>query len=59
MLAEVRNGNFAARMPDDKNGIDGKICEALNDIIVINEILVGELNLARNTIGKREGSTTG
>ncbi|MCK7557239.1 HAMP domain-containing protein [Chitinophaga sedimenti] len=51
VLAEVKNGNFSARMPIDSLGISGKICDTLNDIISLNETLVDELNLARNTIG--------
>ncbi|WP_295128189.1 HAMP domain-containing protein [uncultured Chitinophaga sp.] len=51
VLAEVKNGNFSARMPMDNLGISGKICDTLNDIIALNETLVEELNLARNTIG--------
>ena len=38
-------------MPIDKLGINGKICDTLNDIISLNEILVEELTVARNTIG--------
>src|SRR3954470_6624625 len=53
ILAEIKNGNFSARMPIDKIGISGKICDTLNEIISLNEILVQELNLARNTIGKQ------
>ena len=52
VLTEVRNGNFSVRMPMDKIGLDGKICDILNDIISLNESLVDELNQARNTIGK-------
>ena len=40
-------------MPIDKMGINGKICDTLNDIISLNEILVEELTVARNTIGKQ------
>ncbi|HEV8504435.1 MAG TPA: HAMP domain-containing protein, partial [Chitinophagaceae bacterium] len=53
VLAEVRNGNFSVRMPIDKLGLNGKICDTLNDIISLNEILVEELTVARNTIGKQ------
>ncbi len=52
-LSEVKNGNFSVRMPVDKVGIAGKICDTLNDIISLNETLVEELTLARNTIGKQ------
>ena len=53
VLGEIRNGNFSVRMPIDKMGINGKICDTLNDIISLNEILVEELTVARNTIGKQ------
>ncbi len=53
VLTEVKNGNFSARMPVDNTGLTGKICDTLNDIISLNETLVEELNLARNTIGKQ------
>jgi HAMP domain-containing protein len=52
VLSEVKNGNFAARMPADSIGLSGKICDTMNDIIALNETLVEELALARNTIGK-------
>src|SRR6478752_6558364 len=53
VLSEVKNGNFTVRMPIDKVGVSGKICDTLNDIIAMNENLVQELSLARNTIGKQ------
>jgi HAMP domain-containing protein/signal transduction histidine kinase/CheY-like chemotaxis protein len=53
LLAEVRNGNFTVRMPIDKLGISGKICDTLNDIISLNERLMLELTKAGNTIGKQ------
>jgi HAMP domain-containing protein/signal transduction histidine kinase/CheY-like chemotaxis protein len=53
VLSEVRNGNFSVRMPLDKIGISGKICDMINDIISINETFVQQLTLARNTIGKQ------
>ena len=53
VLAEVRNGNFSARLPIDRTGISGKICDTLNDIISLNETLVQELDVAKKTIGKQ------
>ena len=40
VLSEVRDGNFSVRLPVDKVGIDGKICDTLNEIITYNELLV-------------------
>ena len=53
ILSEVKNGDFTVRMPIDRVGISGKICDTLNEIISLNEILFRELTLARNTIGKQ------
>src|SRR5688572_32986090 len=51
LLLEVKEGNFRVRMPGDKLGISGKICDTLNGIIQLNEALFEELTKARNTIG--------
>ena len=53
ILSKVRHGNFSVRMPIDRIGISGKICDTLNEIISLNETLVEELSQARNTIGKQ------
>ncbi|WP_343700909.1 HAMP domain-containing protein [Chitinophaga sp.] len=53
VITEVKSGNFGVRMPVDKTGLTGKICDTLNDIISLNETLVEELALARNTIGRQ------
>jgi HAMP domain-containing protein/signal transduction histidine kinase/DNA-binding response OmpR family regulator len=53
ILSEVKNGNFAVRMPVDQVGVNGKICDTLNDIITLNEILMSELTKAGKTIGKK------
>src|SRR6187551_2307679 len=53
VLGDVRNGNFSLRMPIDKIGISGKICDTLNEIIAMNERMVHEFTKAGNTIGKQ------
>ena len=53
VLTEVRNGNFAVRMPFDQVGLGGKICDTLNDIISLNEKMMHEFTRAGNTIGKQ------
>src|SRR4051812_35063986 len=37
LLTEVKNGNFNVRMPIDRVGLTGKICDTLNEIISTNE----------------------
>ncbi len=52
-LSEVRGGDFTVRMPIDRLGLGGKICDIINEIIQLNETLVEELTQARNTIGRQ------
>src|ERR1043166_4805892 len=53
VLSEVKNGIFGVRMPIDQVGINGKICDALNEVITLNEKMVSEFTKASNTIGKQ------
>src|SRR5690348_5120477 len=53
VLTEVKNGNFTVRMPINQVGINGKICDTLNDIISLNEKMIQEFTRAGNTIGKQ------
>jgi HAMP domain-containing protein/signal transduction histidine kinase/CheY-like chemotaxis protein len=53
VLMSVRNGDFSVRMPIDQVGLNGKICDTLNDIISMNERMMEEFTKAGNTIGKQ------
>jgi HAMP domain-containing protein/signal transduction histidine kinase/DNA-binding response OmpR family regulator len=53
ILIEVKNGNFSARMPIDKVGVYGKICDTMNEIIELNDKMMQEFTKAGNTIGKQ------
>ena len=53
VLMEVKNGNFGVRMPIDEVGLNGKICDTLNDIITLNERMMLEFTKAGNIIGKQ------
>ncbi|MFL5731498.1 MAG: HAMP domain-containing protein, partial [Cytophagaceae bacterium] len=53
VLREVRAGNFAVRMPIDKTGISGKVCDTLNEIIDLNEKMMQEFTKAEKIIGKQ------
>src|ERR1700748_1355107 len=53
VLSLVKNGRLNVRMPVTQAGINGRICEVLNDIIDMNERLVAEISSAEKTIGKR------
>src|SRR5687767_6346775 len=53
ILTEVKNGNFSVRMPIDQVGLSMKICDALNEIIALNETMIKEFTKASNVIGKQ------
>jgi HAMP domain-containing protein/signal transduction histidine kinase/CheY-like chemotaxis protein len=53
VLSSVKNGRLNTRMPVRQAGIEGRICEVLNDIIEMNQRLVAEISSAEKTIGKR------
>ncbi len=52
VLSEYRRGDFSARMPSDRTGLAGKICDALNDAIERNEKLAKELERLSTVVGK-------
>src|SRR5688572_7650497 len=53
VLSEIKNGNFMVRMPIDRDGIDGKICDTLNEIIDLNSQMMLEFTKAGTIIGKQ------
>ncbi len=53
VLSLVKNGNLSTRMPVTQAGINGRICEVLNDIIDMNQRMLGEISTAEMVIGKR------
>ncbi len=52
VLSDYQRGDFAVRMPDDRTGLAGKICDALNATIDRNERLVNELERLSAVVGK-------
>jgi HAMP domain-containing protein/CheY-like chemotaxis protein/signal transduction histidine kinase len=52
-LQAVRAGNFSVRLPGDRTGIDGKIADTFNDIVVANARMAAELKRVGNLVGKR------
>ena len=53
VLSLVKSGKLNVRMPVTQAGINGRICEVLNDIIDMNERFMGEISTAETSIGKR------
>ena len=51
-LVAFKKGNFAARMPVDLTGVDGKIADALNDVLELNQKMASELDRISRAVGK-------
>jgi HAMP domain-containing protein/CheY-like chemotaxis protein/signal transduction histidine kinase len=54
VLTAVKNGDFAARLPVEWTGIDGKIADTFNGIVALNEAFAKETSRASRVVG-REG----
>jgi hypothetical protein len=51
-LIAFKNGNFAVRMPVDRTAMAGKIADALNDVIELNQRMASELDRISQSVGK-------
>src|SRR5438874_1371281 len=52
-LIAVQKGNFGVRLPSDWTGLEGKVADALNDIIAANERMAKELKRVSRMVGKQ------
>ncbi|MEY2591390.1 MAG: hypothetical protein QOJ67_3374 [Acidimicrobiaceae bacterium] len=53
VLAQVKDGDFTARMPLEWTGVAGKVADSLNDVIVANQALEAELSRVSEVVGKQ------
>ncbi|MEW6272678.1 MAG: HAMP domain-containing protein [Thermodesulfobacteriota bacterium] len=53
-LTALKRGSFRFRLPEHVDGIDGKIAQAFNDAIALNERMASELERLSRVVG-REG----
>jgi signal transduction histidine kinase/DNA-binding response OmpR family regulator len=51
-LTALRRGEFSVRLPIDYQGIDGKIADAFNDVVELNDRLAKELERLSRVVGK-------
>src|SRR5688572_23926891 len=51
-LLAFRRGDFSARLPVDLEGMDGKIADAFNEVISLNERMAEELERLSRVVGK-------
>ncbi|MEA2448177.1 MAG: hypothetical protein QOG63_109, partial [Thermoleophilaceae bacterium] len=53
VLAQVKAGDFSARMPLDWTGLPGKVADGFNDVIIANQALEAELARVSRVVGKQ------
>ncbi len=51
-LSALRRGEFSVRLPIDYPGVDGKIADAFNDVVELNDRLAKELERLSRVVGK-------
>src|ERR1700732_1401492 len=53
VLAQVKFGDFTARMPLEWTGVAGKVADSLNDVIIANQALEAELARVSQVVGEQ------
>ena len=53
VLAQLREGDFTARMPLEWTGVAGKVADGLNEVIIANQALGSELARVSEVVGKQ------
>src|SRR5262245_66585748 len=51
-MLSFREGNFAVRLPSDLIGIEGKIADAFNDVVLVSERRARETARVSEAVGK-------
>src|SRR5579863_3361356 len=51
-LIAFKRGDFSIRMPVDETGVAGKVADALNDILELNQKMMSELARISKAVGK-------
>ena len=59
VLAQVKAGDFTARMPLEWTGVAGKVADGLNDVIIANQALEAELARVSQVSARRASCRSG
>src|SRR5438128_11083894 len=52
VLSDFRKGDFTTRLPSEQTGLTGKIYDALNEVIDMNERMAKEFDRVATVVGK-------
>jgi HAMP domain-containing protein/putative methionine-R-sulfoxide reductase with GAF domain len=53
VLAQLKGGDFSARMPNDWTGLAGKAADGFNDVVIANQVFEAELARVSRVVGKQ------
>ncbi|GAC1387776.1 MAG: hypothetical protein NVSMB48_27230 [Marmoricola sp.] len=53
VVARLKGGDFSVRMPLDWTGVAGKVADGINDVIIANQTLGGELERVSRVVGQQ------
>src|SRR6185503_12165780 len=51
-LSALKRGDFTARLPEDTDGLGGKIADTFNEVVDLNQRLAAELERLSRVVGK-------
>ena len=52
VLSDFRKGDFTTRLPEEQTGLTGKLYDAMNEVIDMNERMAKEFDRVANVVGK-------
>ena len=52
VLSDFKKGDFTSRLPSEQTGLTGKIYDALNEVIEINDRMAKEFDRVATVVGK-------
>jgi HAMP domain-containing protein/CheY-like chemotaxis protein/signal transduction histidine kinase len=52
VLSDFKKGDFTTRLPSEQTGLTGKIYDALNEVVDLNERMAKEFERVANVVGK-------
>jgi HAMP domain-containing protein/signal transduction histidine kinase/CheY-like chemotaxis protein len=53
ILTNIKNGNLTLRLPVAGSDVEARLCEAINDIVSLNEVMMNEFTRASRIIGRQ------
>src|SRR6266496_5143493 len=52
VLSDLKKGDFTTRLPSEQTGLTGKIYDALNEVVELNQRMAKEFDRVATVVGK-------